>query len=200
MGYLYLARDPGLDRLVAIKLLKDEYHDDQELRERFIREARSVARLRHENIIIVFDIGESDGRPFMAMEYVAGDTLAQVLRRGSAPPLLKRLIHIEELCAGLAHAHAAGIIHRDIKPANLMLDAEGVLKILDFGIARLADSGMTQGGMMLGTVNYMSPEQISGPTVDHRCDIFASGAVLYEVLALQQAFPGRIDGGVLHRI
>jgi len=200
MGSLYLARDPGLDRLVAIKLLKDEFQDDPELRERFIREARSVARLRHENIIVVFDIGEADGLPFMAMEYIAGDTVGQVLRRSPTPALTKRLTMVEELCAGLAHAHGAGIIHRDIKPANLMITGEGVLKILDFGIARLADSGMTQGGMMLGTVNYMSPEQVAGPTVDHRSDIFASGAVLYELITLEQAFPGRIDTGVLNRI
>jgi len=200
MGSLYLARDPGLERLVAIKVLKDEYHDDAELRERFIREARSVARLRHENIIIVFDIGEADGLPFMAMEYIAGETLAQVLRHTPTLPLPQRLVMVEELCAGLAHAHGAGIIHRDIKPANLMINAEGVLKILDFGIARLADSGTTQGGMMLGTVNYMSPEQVAGVVVDHRSDIFATGAVLYELITLEQAFPGRIDSGVLNRI
>ncbi len=189
MGSLYLARDPGLERLVAIKVLKDEYHDDQELRERFIREARSVARLRHENIIIVFDIGEADGLPFMAMEYIAGETLAQILRRTPTLPLPKRLVMVEELCAGLAHAHGAGIIHRDIKPANLMINAEGVLKILDFGIARLADSGMTQGGMMLGTANYMSPEQVAGPVVDHRSDIFATGAVLYSSSRWSRRFP-----------
>ena len=200
MGSLYLARDPGLDRLVAIKVLKDEYQDDPELRERFIREARSVARLRHENIIIVFDIGEADGLPFMAMEYIAGETVAQLMRRSPTPPLIKRLMLVESLCAGLAHAHSAQIIHRDIKPANLMITGDGVLKILDFGIARLADSGMTQGGMMLGTVNYMSPEQVAGPTVDHRSDIFATGAVLYELITLEQAFPGRIDSGVLNKI
>ncbi len=200
MGALYLARDPGLDRLVAIKILKEEYQEDAELRERFAREARSVARLRHPNIIIVFEIGEHEGLPFMAMEYIAGETLTSVLRRKPSAPLVKRIDFIEHLCAGLAHAHAAGIIHRDIKPANIMLDGEGVLKILDFGIARLGDSGMTQDGMMMGTVNYMSPEQVVGRGVDHRSDIFAAGAVLYEAIALEQAFPGRIDTGVLHRI
>ena len=200
MGSLYLARDPGLDRLVAIKLLKEQYQDDPEIRERFTREARSVARLRHRNIIIVHEIGEAGGRPFIVMEYVAGETLTQALRRTPPPPLAKRLSFVEELCAGLAHAHAADIIHRDIKPANIMLDQEGVLKILDFGIARLGKSGMTQEGMMMGTVNYMSPEQVVGRRVDHRTDIFATGAVLYEVIALEQAFPGWIDSGVLHRI
>ena len=200
MGALYLARDPFLDRLVAIKLLKEELQDDSGLRERFLREAQSVARLRHSNIVIVHDVGEDAGRPFMAMEYIAGETLAQVLRRQPLPPLIRRLSMIEDLCAGLSHAHGAGIIHRDIKPANIMLDADGGLKILDFGIARLGNSGMTQEGMMMGSVNYMSPEQVTGRGVDHRTDIFAAGAVLYEVISLAQAFPGGIDTGVLHRI
>jgi serine/threonine protein kinase len=201
MGSLYLANDPLLDRLVAIKLLKDDYQDDTDLRERFAREARSVARLRHPNIVIVFDVGEDEGgRPFMAMEYISGETLTRVFRRDPALPLVRRLGLMEELCAGLSHAHGAGIVHRDVKPANLMLDGEGVLKILDFGIARLANSGMTQDGMMMGSVNYMSPEQIIGRGVDHHTDIFASGAVLYEAIALEQAFPGAIDSGVLHSI
>ena len=105
MGALYLARDPGLDRLVAIKLLKDDFQDDPGLRERFVREARSVARLRHPNIVVVHDVGEDDGRPFMAMEYIAGETLDQVLRRTPSLPLARRLELVEELCAGLAHAH-----------------------------------------------------------------------------------------------
>ena len=200
MGALYLARDPRLDRLVAIKLLKEDFQDDPQLRERFIREARSVARLRHQNIVVVHDVGEDEGRPFMAMEYIAGETLTRLLQQVPPVPLDRRLAWIEDLCAGLAHAHAAGIIHRDIKPANIMLDGEGVLKILDFGIARLGNSGMTQEGMMMGTLNYMSPEQVAGRGVDHRTDIFAAGAVLYEVISFRQAFPGQIDEGVLRRI
>jgi hypothetical protein len=200
MGSLYLARDPALDRLVAIKLLKDDYQDDAELRERFVREARSVARLRHRNIVLVFDVGEHEGRQFMAMEYLPGQTLTKLLGRTPPVSLVQRLTLAEQLCAGLAHAHAAGIVHRDIKPANIMLDAEGVLKILDFGIARLIDSGITRDGMMMGSVNYMSPEQVVGKRVDHRTDIFAAGAVLYELVGLTQAFPGGIDSGVLNRI
>ncbi len=200
MGTLYLARDPRLDRFVAIKLLKEDFQDDPEVRERFIREARSVAKLRHPNIVIVHDVGEDDGRPFMAMEYIAGETLTQFLRRTPTPPFVRRLELMEDLCAGLAHAHTTGIIHRDIKPANIMLDGDGVLKILDFGIARIGNSGMTQEGMMMGTLNYMSPEQVAGRGVDKGTDIFAAGAVLYEVIALERAFPGRIDTGVLHKI
>src|SRR5688572_26749579 len=192
MGSVYLARDAQLDRLVAIKLLKDDYSDDAELRQRFHREARSIARLRHPNIVTVFDVGEHEGRPFMAMEYIAGDTLTVWLRRSPPPPLPRRLALVEELCAGLAHAHEAGMVHRDIKPNNLMVDADGVLKILDFGIARAR--------MMIGSLNYMSPEQVTGGNVDYRADVFAAGVVLYEVIALEQAFSGSLDSGVLHRI
>jgi serine/threonine-protein kinase len=198
MGDLYLGRDPMLDRFVAIKMLKAGSTAD-DLRERFSREARSAARLAHINIVTIYDVGEHEGQPYIAMEYVLGETLLEKIRRRSDLPLATKLQYIDELCAGLAHAHRAGIIHRDIKPANLIVAAEGTLKILDFGIARLADSSMTQSGMMLGTLNYMSPEQISGPDVDHRSDIFAVGAVFYELLSYQQAFPGAIDT-VLSRI
>jgi serine/threonine-protein kinase len=198
MGDLYLGRDPALDRFVAIKMLRAGSTAD-DLRERFAREARSAARLAHINIVTIYDVGEHQGQPYIAMEYVLGETLLEKIRRRSDLPLATKLQYVDELCAGLAHAHRAGIIHRDIKPANLIVAAEGPLKILDFGIARLADSSMTQSGMMLGTLNYMSPEQISGPEVDHRSDIFAVGAVFYELLSYQQAFPGGIDT-VLSRI
>jgi eukaryotic-like serine/threonine-protein kinase len=200
MGSLYLARDPGLDRLVAIKLLREDFQDDREIRQRFQREARAVARLRHPNIIVVFDVGEEDGRPFIAMEYIDGPTLADLLDRTPPLPLPRRLEIVEGLCAGLAHAHAAGIVHRDVKPANIMVDADGVVKILDFGIARQGNTGTTQAGIMLGSLNYMSPEQMLGREVDGRTDIFAAGAVLYEAIALEQAFPGGMDSGVFHAI
>ena len=199
MGSLYLGYDPKLKRSVAIKLLNEDVRDDHELRERFAREAESLARLRHPNIVVVFDVGEDEeSGPFMAMEYIAGETLKRILEPPSIP-LPRRLALVEDLCAGLAHAHAAGIVHRDIKPENLMLDGDGVLKILDFGIARQADSGMTQDGTMLGTVNYMSPEQMAGRAVDHRSDIFAVGAVLYEAITLQKAFAGAFPE-VYHQI
>jgi serine/threonine-protein kinase len=207
MGSLYLGHDPKLKRPVAIKLLNEDVRDDPELRNRFAREAESVARLRHPNIVVVFDVGEDDnGDPFMAMEFIAGETLKRILEPPSIP-VLRRLSLVEDLCAGLAHAHAAGIVHRDIKPANVMLDPEGVLKILDFGIARQLTSATTQdrtmaktqAGAILGTVNYMSPEQIVGGVVDHRSDIFAVGAVLYEAIALQMAFPGAFPE-VYHRV
>jgi tetratricopeptide (TPR) repeat protein len=202
MGSLFLALDPRLDRLVAIKVLKTDYEEDPELRQRFAREARALARLRHQNIVTVYDFGEYEGRLFMAMEYIDGETLTHRLRR--APPLKlgERLELIEKLCAGLASAHDAGIVHRDIKPDNIMLDGSGGLKLLDFGIARHGPTEsalVTQPGMMIGTYSYMSPEQLLGQQIDKRSDIFSIGAVLYEVIALAQAFPGAF-GAAYHAI
>ena len=202
MGSLFLARDPEMDRLLAIKLLREDVESD-ELRERFKREARANARLNHQNIVIVYDVGEDMGRPFIAMEYIEGNTLSGVIRAREDLTLERKMVLMEQLCDGLAYAHRAGIVHRDIKPANLMLDGRGTLKILDFGIARIghaAATGMTQAGTLMGTLNYMSPEQMTGRPVDHRTDIFAVGAVVYEFLAYQRAFPGDIQDGVLHRI
>ena len=199
MGELYLARDPLLDRLVAIKVLRTGF-EGSDLRERFAREARSAARLAHINIVTIYDVGEHDGQPYIAMEYVPGETLYQQIQRKVPLALSTKLQYIDELCAGLAHAHKAGIIHRDVKPANLIISSDGALKILDFGIARLADSNMTQEGSVMGTLNYMSPEQLTGQSIDHRSDVFAVGAVFFELLTYQQAFPGGIDTGVLSRI
>jgi TonB family protein len=199
MGSLFLARDPAIDRLVAIKLLRRGF-DTAPLRERFAREARAAGRLRHPNIVTIFDVGEHDGDPFIAMEFLAGETLAELIRHGARMSLSRRLKLIEELCDGLAYAHRAGLVHRDVKPANLMVDADGILKILDFGIVRLGNSGMTQAGMLVGTVNYMSPEQVLGTPVDHRSDIFAVGLVAYELISGRQAFPGTMKDGLLNKI
>jgi ketosteroid isomerase-like protein/predicted Ser/Thr protein kinase len=198
MGSLYLVWDPRLERQIAIKLLKD---DDDELRERFSREARAAARLRHPHIVTIFDVGDHEGQPFIAMEFVQGETLGEIVRHRRPMSIVRKVELIEALCDGLGFAHKAGIVHRDIKPANIMVDAEGALKILDFGIARAVESvGMTQAGMLIGTLNYMSPEQIGGLTIDHRSDIFAVGAVFYELVAYRQAFPGSVLGGVLNKI
>ncbi|HWW83828.1 MAG TPA: serine/threonine-protein kinase, partial [Vicinamibacterales bacterium] len=198
MGTLYRAWDPKLERQIAIKLLRG---DNDELRERFAREARSAARLRHRHIVMIYDVGDHLGQPFIALEYIEGQTLAELVASRAPLPVVRKLELIEELCDGLAYAHQIGIIHRDVKPANAMVDTGGTLKILDFGIARLAEqSGMTQVGMLIGTLNYMSPEQVTGVGVDKRSDIFAVGAVLYELLAFRQAFPGGLQDGILHRI
>src|SRR5262245_36916823 len=203
MGQVLLARDPAIDRLVAIKLLKEGF-DNAELRERFMREARSAGRLRHINIVTIFDVGEHESQPFIAMEYVEGETLYALIHRKASLSIGRKIQLMDELCAGLQYAHRAGIVHRDIKPKNVMLDGDGVLKVLDFGIARVSDAGggiKTQAGMLMGTLNYMSPEQMMGlPDIDARADMFSAGAVFYELLTYQQAFPGGLERGILHKI
>ncbi len=201
MGVVYLARDPALRRLVAIKILSVV---NSELRERFAREARSAASLHHQHIVTVYDVGEAMGRPFIAMEYIEGETVGQMIRRRLPLSLVRKLELMLELCSGLGYAHRAGILHRDIKPGNLMITSGGVLKILDFGLARSAaegsSAGLTLAGSMVGTPHYMSPEQIENYPLDHRSDIFAVGLVIYELLAYQKAYPGDDYRSVFHRI
>jgi serine/threonine protein kinase len=199
MGSLYLARDPAINRLVVIKFLKAGF-DDAAARERFAREARAAGRLQHPNIVTVFDVGEHDARPFIAMEYVSGETLAQLIARRAVGPLSEKLQILEDLCAGLHFAHRAAIVHRDIKPANVMRDESGLVKILDFGIARGGGAGITRAGDVVGTLNYMAPEQLAGAPVDRRADIYSVGALAYELITNQMAFPGTVQTGVLTRI
>ncbi|MEO5822269.1 MAG: protein kinase, partial [Vicinamibacteraceae bacterium] len=200
MGDVYLARDPALDRPVAIKFLREGF-DNQEMRERFEREARAAGRLSHPNIVTIYEFGIFESRPFIAMEFVRGEPLSKLIRRREPMPLVRKLELMEGLCSGLAHAHKTGMVHRDIKPANLMVDNDGApLKILDFGIVRMAGSGLTSHGVLVGTINYMSPEQITGRgTIDLRSDVFAVGAVLHEIFTYQRAFPGEMTD-VLYKI
>ena len=204
MGLLYLARDPAIDRTVAIKVA--QVHN-VELRQRFLREARATGRLNHRNIVTIFDVGEHEGEPFMAMEYVPGRTLGEIVRQNTPLPLLERLRLMRELADGLAFAHDEGIVHRDVKPANLIVrDDTGVLTILDFGIARMTaghtttGAGQTVPGTVLGTPNYMAPEQIEGRPVDHRSDIFAVGVVFYELLSYRRAFAGDSPSAAAYQI
>jgi predicted Ser/Thr protein kinase len=200
MGVVYLAHDPAMDSDVAIKLLRDSIADE-DLRKRFAREAQMARRVGvHPNVVAIFDIGEHDGHPFIAMEYVAGETLEKLLRREALPRLLRKLQIVEDLCVGLMHAHKAGLVHRDIKPANIMLTEAGTVKILDFGIARTAESDLTADGVVIGALNYMSPEQMTGQQLDSRSDVFAVGAVFYELLSGRRAFPGTIREGLPYRI
>jgi serine/threonine protein kinase len=198
MGVLYLAFDPTMDRLVALKLLRV---NDAQWRERFLREARLVARLQHPNIVTVHDVGSWEGQPFMAMEYIAGNTLDTMVRRRVPLSTARTLEIMIALCDGLAYAHRSGVIHRDVKPSNLIVHRDsGVLKVLDFGIARTPDSSLTLVGAIMGTPNYMSPEQVQGQVVDHRSDIFAVGVVFYELLAHRQAFSGETPFLILQDI
>ena len=204
MGVVYLARDPTLQRQIAIKMLPVSSAYDRELRERFAREAQSAAALKHANIVTIYDIGEDAGRPYIAMEFLEGESLAEIIRRRAPLDLARRLRLMIDLCAGLGYAHQKGIIHRDIKPANLMITAEGTLKILDFGLARVAAGAnqvaLTQVGAIIGTPHYMSPEQITGVTLDHRSDVFSVGAVFYELLTYRNAFAADTPHLVMFRI
>lgn len=199
MGAIYLARDPRDDRLVAVKIVGASGGDEQ-IRQRVAREAQLVARLHHPNVIAFVDAGEQDGAPFLAFEYVTGSSLDTLLRRNPPPALPERLAFIEQLCDGLAHIHAAGIVHGDIKPANLMVADDGLLKILDFGLAELATDARARSEVLTGTPTYMAPERIKGEGHDHRVDIFAAGVVMYEAVALREAFPGGIGDRLLDRI
>ena len=208
MGVVYRARDLELGRDVALKVLRRVDDDDtlsgDQLRERFAREARSAAKLTHRNIVTIFDVGESDGRSYIAMEYLDGETVAEIVRRAAPLPLEHKIDWMRQLCAGLGYAHRAGIIHRDIKPANLVITRAGVLKIVDFGLARFdtqsTGDGLTRHGSLLGTPHYMSPEQIEGRPVDHRSDIFSVAAVFYEIVTYRKAFAGETTAAVLNRI
>lgn len=189
MGVVYLGFDPMLDRSVAIKVLKVP---DEETRRRFLREARLAARVHHPHIVSIYAVGEHEGNPYLAMEFIAGRTLAQIIRGGDPVPLARKVHWLSELCAGLGHAHQSGIVHRDVKPSNLLIAQNtGTLRLLDFGIAHGNEaSGMTMAGMIVGTPQYMSPEQITGQAVDARSDIFSVGSVAYELLTGRQAFGG----------
>jgi serine/threonine-protein kinase len=187
MGVVFKAKDPRIGRQVAIKLLSVT---DESLRDRFVQEAQSVGNLAHRNIVTIFDFGEHEGQAYIVMEYVEGVTLADQIHDSVPIPMWRKLEIIEELASGLDYAHNKGIVHRDVKPANVMTDREGVVKILDFGIARVGNIAMTQAGMMLGSPNYMSPEQFESGRVDRRSDIFSVGVLLYELLSYRKAFTG----------
>jgi len=186
MATVFLARDSELDRPVAVKLLSETASADAGLRQRFVREARLAARLSHPNVVSVFDAGEDGGRPYLVMEHVEGETLAELrARRRRLPPEEARGLALQA-AHGLARAHAAGLVHRDIKPQNLLMRTDGTLKIADFGIARAAEgTTLTQAGTVLGTAAYLAPEQALGGDVGPAADVYSLGAVLYELLTGQ---------------
>lgn len=199
MGSVYHAKDPMIGRPVAIELILGSL-DNAELLRRFEQEARSPGNLSHRNIVTIHSVGHHGAQPFIVMEYIRGRTLSDITAEQSVLPLSEKLRIIEQLCAGLAYAHAAGVIHRDIKPGNVIVDGEGTVKILDFGLARIADAALTQGHALMGTLPYMSPEQYAGSGVDHRSDVFAVGAVFYELLTYRRAFPGTLEDGIMLRV
>ena len=196
MGAVYRARDPRLDREVAIKVLSPDVALDAGAPGRFEREAMSVAKLSHPNILAIFEFAQDGGTAFVVTELLDGETLRARLDRGALPSR-RAIAYALQIARGIAAAHARGIVHRDLKPENVMITLDDQVKILDFGIAKAVettDSDMTRGatnpGTVLGTVGYMAPEQVRALAVDHRADMFAFGAVLYEMLSGERAFKG----------
>jgi len=190
MGVVYRAMDPLINRRVAIKVMTDAVAQDAALRDRFLREAQAAGSLQHPNVVTIYDFGEVEEHLFIAMEYVEGDDLSDLLNKKVTIPITDALDLIIGLLHGLSYAHKRGIVHRDIKPANIRVDTEGKARLMDFGVAHLASSDMTSTGMLLGTPAYMAPEQITGGAVTPETDIFSVGAVLYELLAGRRPFVG----------
>src|ERR687895_277221 len=183
MSTVYLARDETLDRSVAVKVMHREMSEQEDQLERFRQEARAVAKLSHPNVVSVIDAGEDGGHPYIVFEYVEGETLKQRIERLGRLPLDEAAAYAIEVGRGLAAAHACNLVHRDVKPQNVLIDPEGRAKVTDFGIVRSLESdGLTATGRVLGTTDYVSPEQAMGREVDARSDIYSLGILLYEML------------------
>lgn len=194
MGVIYRAHDPMIDRPVALKLVNTDLLEGNgraDFVERFQREAQAAARCAHSNIVAIYDYALHGEDPYIAMEFVAGRSLAQVIDGGGRLPIDVSAAVARQMLDALACAHAQGIVHRDIKPANVLLTPDGRVKVTDFGISRIGGSSLTQTGAMIGTPNYMSPEQGRGEEVDARSDLFSTAAVFYELLTGARPFPGR---------
>jgi eukaryotic-like serine/threonine-protein kinase len=200
MGVVYRAFDTLLQRVVAVKVISGTIEAGSEQRERFFREARAAGQLSHRNIITIHDLGEHEGQPYLAMEYLEGEDLQHRLTRPDRMSLSRKVELAIEVCEGLEFAHARGVVHRDIKPANIFITDNGTAKILDFGLARLVTSELTNSNVMMGTINYMAPEQVRGERADHRSDIFSFGVVFYELLGGRKAFEGDSFATTIYKI
>ena len=200
MGVVYRARDTRLDRPVAVKMLLGDLEGDNETRERFLREARAAGELSHRNIIRIYDFGEEGGRAFIVMELLEGASLNDFLKTHPDLSLDRKLQIMIGVCEGLAFSHSRSIIHRDIKPANLFITKDDQVKVLDFGLARIASSKLTRTGLVFGTPDYMSPEQVRGKVVDERSDIFSLGAVFYQVLSARKPFAAKALPEVMRKV
>ncbi|MGH7042690.1 MAG: serine/threonine-protein kinase [Acetobacteraceae bacterium] len=203
MGVIYRAHDPAIGRTVAIKLIRADLLEGEEREEflaRFRQEAQAAGRCMHPNIVTIHDFALHDGNPFLAMEYVEGESLAAALRRVARFAPDRAVAVLAQMLDALGAAHALGIVHRDVKPANILLLPDGRVKMTDFGIARLDGGNMTLAGAVLGTPSYMSPEQCRGELVDARSDLFSAGVVLFELLSGERPFPGRTFTEIAHAL
>jgi len=200
MGVVYLAEDRRLDRRVALKFLSSRLSSDPSARKRLLREARAASRLDHPNICTVYDVGEAeDGRPYVAMAFYEGPTVDEKLSDGPLP-IADAVEIARQTAAGLEQAHRQGVIHRDVKPSNLLVEADGVVRILDFGVAKLAGATATDSGVRLGTPVYMAPEQILGEPVTPASDLWSLGVVLFQMLAGKRPFSGKNEMTVIYEI
>ncbi len=200
MGVVYRARDPVIDRIVAIKVLSPSLVENARQRERFYQEARTAGKLRHPNIVVIYDCGEDQGVPYIVMEYLEGNDLRDLIGGEVGWPLERKLDFIGQICRGLSHAHQKNVVHRDMKPGNMRVLPDGSAKIMDFGIARLSDSTQTQTGAILGTVAYMAPEQCQSTPVTAATDIWSVGVVLFELLTGHRPFEADNNIAVIHKI
>ncbi len=203
MGVVYKARDPVLDRMVAIKTISLELPRSEraEYEARFYQEARAAGRLNHPNIVTIYDIGRTERLAYMAMEFLEGEELRAVLTPGSPIPVNQGIDITMQVAGGLAYAHENRVIHRDVKPSNIMVVRDGLVKIMDFGIARLHESEVkTMTGMIMGSPKYMSPEQVTGARPDLRSDVFSLGVVLYEILTGSSPFAGESIHSIMYQI
>jgi serine/threonine protein kinase len=201
MGVVYRARDTALGRVVALKMLSQELGAEEELHQRFMREAEAIGLLSHPNIVTVYDMGEAAGQLYMAMELLEGEDLRYHIEKRVPIPVADRVRILIQICEGVEYAHSKGVVHRDIKPANILVTASARVKILDFGLARvITRAAITRRGVILGTPDYMSPEQAMGKAVDRRSDIFSAGSVFYEFLTMEKPFKAKTLHGVLYQI
>src|SRR6202795_869698 len=190
MANVYLAEDQELGRRVAIKILNDRHAGDDQFVERFRREAKNAAGLSHPNIVSIYDRGEAEGTYYIAIEYLDGRSLKELIVARGPAPIHLAVDYARQILAAFRFAHRHGIVHRDIKPHNVLVDGEGRLKVTDFGIARSGASQMTEVGSIIGTAQYLSPEQARGAPVDQTSDLYSAGVVLYEMLTGQVPFTG----------
>jgi TonB family protein len=200
MGVVYKARDPLISRLVALKTVNPELISNPEILQRFYREAQSIGALQHPNIVMVFDLGEFEGHPYIAMEFVEGESLQSMITRQAPLPLAVKLRLAEQVCLGLDHAHKNGIVHRDVKPGNILVRNDGTAKIVDFGIVHLESTTLTKTGMFMGTIQYASPEQLNEGRVDARSDLWSVTCVIYELISYKKPFEGSNFGAILGKI
>src|SRR5436309_10493267 len=190
MANVYLAEDQELGRRVAIKILNDRHANDEQFVERFRREAKNAAALSHPNIVSIYDRGEAEGTYYIAMNFIHGRSLKELIVSRGPAPLTVAVEYARQILSALRFAHRHGIVHRDIKPHNALVDAEGRVKVTDFGIARAGASQMTEAGSIIGTAQYLSPEQARGAQVDQTSDLYSLGIVLYELLTGTVPFTG----------